>query len=192
MKKGFCDVDVEKLVPAAWNYKENDDLKQAKLVENIKRNGQVENVIVRELDTGFFEVVNGNHRLKAFVEIGFEKVHVFNTGVISDAAARRLAIETNETRFETNTVKLAELIAEVAAEFPVADLEITMPYSADELNNMNQLLDFDWNDGSQAKEPKSDSNEKKITVVTTPDKYDEIKEAILSITSQFKEYVKVK
>ena len=62
-KMGFIEIPTDKLVKADWNYKTEDQEKQEKLKENIKRNGQIENIIIRELETGFFEVVNGNHRL---------------------------------------------------------------------------------------------------------------------------------
>ena len=56
-KLGYIDISIDKLIKADWNYKTEDTAKQEKLKENIKRNGQIENIIIRELDTGFFEVV---------------------------------------------------------------------------------------------------------------------------------------
>lgn len=142
--KGFGFIEIQRLVKADWNYKKDDDDKKKKLIANLKRNGQVENIIIRHLDTGFYEVVNGNHRLDAMQEIGMEKVFAFNMGDISLAHAERLAVETNETRFDNDAVKLAKLIKEVADEFGVEDIEVTMPYSAEEMQNMFNLLDFDW------------------------------------------------
>jgi ParB-like chromosome segregation protein Spo0J len=139
------EVDINKLVAADWNYKKEDFEMSRKLVANIKRNGQIENILVRELDTGFYEVVNGNHRLTAFTELELEKVVCFNLGKISNAQARRIAIETNETRFETDTLKLADLIKEmVDDEFELADLTNTLPYNESDLNAMIDLLGFDW------------------------------------------------
>lgn len=196
LKKGFIDLPVDKLVSADWNYKKDDEAKQEKLVNNIKRNGQVENIIVRQLETGFYEVINGNHRLKAFKGIGCESVHVYNTGKISDAKARRLAIETNETRFETDTIKLAELIKEISEEFPALAEEGTMPFSAEEMQNMTEMLGFDWDQFSseqEGAEDGSDGNEmKKIIISVTPDKYDAVKASIESATSEYSAFVKVK
>ena len=70
-KLGFIEVPIDKLVKADWNYKTEDDKKQEKLKENIKRNGQIENILIRELDTGYYEVVNGNHRLSVLKELKF-------------------------------------------------------------------------------------------------------------------------
>ena len=59
-------VDTDKLDPAPWNYKGDDEEKAAKLLAQIERNGQLENIIVREMPKGRLEVVNGNHRLPVF------------------------------------------------------------------------------------------------------------------------------
>ena len=61
-KKGFIDIEVKQLVKADWNYKQENEIQTENLINNFKRNGQIENIIIRELDSGFFEVVNGNHR----------------------------------------------------------------------------------------------------------------------------------
>lgn len=135
---------INRLVKAGWNYKTEDGAKQAKLVANIKRNGQVENILIRELDTGFYEVVNGNHRLDAFNEIGLKEVMTFNLGRISDAAAMRIAVETNETRFETDNMLLAARMKEISQEFSLEELEQTMPYSQEDLQRHIQLSEFDW------------------------------------------------
>lgn len=194
LKKGFIDIPVDKLVPADWNYKKDDDAKQEKLVNNIKRNGQVENILVRELETGFFEVVNGNHRLKAFQQVEITSVHAFNLGEISDAKARRIAIETNETRFENDVLRMADLLKDIGEEFTTDELASTMPFSKDEMDHMLDTLSFDWEghvEDSNSKENASDDN-KKITVNVTPDKYDAVKAAIDSALAEFSDFVKVK
>lgn len=145
-KRGFREMDIAKLVKANWNYKvENADLSR-KLVSNMKRNGQIENLLVRPLETGFYEVVNGNHRLDAMEELGIKKVMVFDLGNITDAQARRIAVETNETKFLADTALLADVIGEILEEFPVEDLTETMPYTKQEIEDYSKLLDFDWDD----------------------------------------------
>ena len=69
---GFELMEVSKLIKADWNYKTDDEKKLKDLQENFKRNGQVENIIVRELSKGKYEVVNGNHRLDALKNLKFQ------------------------------------------------------------------------------------------------------------------------
>ena len=67
MKKGFLDIEVSKLVKADWNYKEENEQQTENLLNNFKRNGQIENILIRELDTGYFDSI-----IKGF-EVGAEK-----------------------------------------------------------------------------------------------------------------------
>jgi hypothetical protein len=152
-KRGWVLVPVDRLVKAVWNYKPDDAEKQAKLEANIKRNGQIENLIVRILETGFLEVANGNHRLDAFVKLGITEAMVYNLGAVSQAHAERVAVETNETRFASDNVKLGKLLKEISLEFPKEELVQTMPYSAEELDNFIKMADFDFNSLNPTPDP---------------------------------------
>ena len=83
MKKGWNNIEIKKLVKADWNYKEENQILTEKLLTNFKRNGQIESIIVRELDTGFFEVVNGNHRLDVMKMLEYKTAHCYNFGKIT-------------------------------------------------------------------------------------------------------------
>lgn len=157
----FIEVSVSKLRKAAWNYKEDNAEIAEKLAANIARNGQIENLIARELGDGTFEVINGNHRLDAMRLIGQEKAMICNLGKISDADAYRIAIETNETKFENDQDKLAVLIKEISEQFPLADLETTMPFSIEQLQGMKELACHSF------EESDSNESEDKVTTNTT-------------------------
>jgi ParB family chromosome partitioning protein len=154
----FRSLPIEKLVKADWNYKGEDEELQRTLEENIKRNGQIENIVVRELPTGFYEVVNGNHRLTAFSALGLKEVMVFDLGPISDSKARRIAVETNETKFKNDPFKLAEVIKEMTEEFNLEDLQVTMPFSASELESFTKLQNFDFDQYNSAEPEPSPQN----------------------------------
>lgn len=149
MKTGYTNIKLDKLVKADWNYKTEDKDKQEKLKENIKRNGQIENIIIRELETGYYEVVNGNHRLSVLRELKLDKAYCYNLGKISQAQAIRIAIETNETKFDTDSITLAERVKELTEEFDIKDLINTLPYTETEIENFSKLTDFDWDDYEQ-------------------------------------------
>lgn len=164
---GWVELSIKKLIKANWNYKKEDPEKTNKLKENIKRNGQVENLLVRELDTGYYEIVNGNHRLDVLKDLNFKKVFCYNFGIITEQSAIRIAIETNETKFGSDELKLAERINELITEFGQEDLVATMPYSETELNNFKELLNFDWeqyNNETSLDDPDYKETYVKITV----------------------------
>lgn len=166
-KDKFQIIKASKLVKAEWNYKTNNDELLTKLVENFKRIGQVENIIVRELDTGYYEVVNGNHRLQAIDVLGEKEVMCYNLGKISNNSAKKIAIATNETKFATDTVKLSEILHELTEELSVEQLETFLPYSQQEIEDMLKLKDFDWNSFDENKDSyteSDDSTEIKIKV----------------------------
>ena len=145
MNKGFQEVDTNLLEIAEWNYKTEDEELTEKLKNNIKLNGQIENIIVYLLPTSFYSICNGNHRYDVLKELGITKVMTFNLGKITESKAKRIAVETNETRFDTDNIKLAELIKEIGVDFSIEDLAETMPYDINELENFSKMLDFDWN-----------------------------------------------
>ena len=146
MEKGFCELNISQLVRADWNYKNDSPALAEKLANNIRRNGQVENIIVRELDTGLFEVVNGNHRLDVLRSLKFEKVFCYNLGRVSLAQAKRVAVETNETKFDTNNDIFEDVMREIVEVDGIDDILKTMPFSEDELNELlhiNEIISPD-------------------------------------------------
>ena len=167
-KMGFIEIPIDKLVKADWNYKTEDPDKQEKLKENIKRNGQIENIIIRELETGYFEVVNGNHRLTVFKDLGLKKVMCYNLGSISEQQAMRIAIETNETKFDSDSIILGERIKELTKEFELEDLVSTLPYTEKEIENFKTLTDFDWEQYADKEiDTFDDAFDKTITITTS-------------------------
>lgn len=165
MESNWKSLNIEWLFPAKWNYKQNDDDLLAKLMENIRRNDLIQNLIVRQVGNRW-EVVNGNHRLLALQELGHPKVMCYDMGQISDADAKRIAIETNETRFNTDNAQLAEILKDLRDDFDISELCTTLPYSVGEVNNIIDLIDFDFNhldpDVGPANLPTNDINKEVV------------------------------
>lgn len=138
----------ELLIQADWNYKEEDEFVSQQLINNLKRIGQVENIHVRELDTGYYEIINGNHRDSAFKELGKDFVIVYDHGNVSLEEAIRRAIETNETKFKPNTEKLAKLLQEIKLVIPELDLTETLPYSPEEFSELINIALTSTNDAN--------------------------------------------
>jgi ParB-like chromosome segregation protein Spo0J len=137
-------VPFEKLRKAEWNYKLDEPEKEAKLLEQIRKNGILETSLVRELPKGLYEVVDGNHRYDVYQELAIGSVPCFTLGKISLNTAKRIAIEKNETRFASDPLKLSSLFKEISVDFKPAELSATMPYSEEEVLSMIKLIDFDW------------------------------------------------
>lgn len=140
---GWKNLQLSSLRKAVWNYKVEDDETMKKLIANIEKNEQIENIIVRPIndECSEYEVVNGNHRLDAMLSLGLETAFCYDIGIVSDAHAKRIAIETNETRFPINPARLSEIVAALADSSGVDDLLKTMPFSKDQIRGMELLSD---------------------------------------------------
>lgn len=139
--KRFKTISIEKLTRAHWNYKTDDEFMQKRLVENIKRNGQVENLLVRQLGDGSYEVVNGNHRYMAMKELGYDKVVVCDLTPMTEEQAKRIAIETNETRFDSDPMLLASMVSDTFEHFD--DFADTIPFTDDQVDGFDSMLTND-------------------------------------------------
>ena len=164
----FREISIHELVKADWNYKVEDDFTQEKLDANLLRNGQLETLLVRRLENGKYEVVNGNHRLSSLLVLGVDMVKVFDLGVIPDAEARRLAIEVNETRFQGDTLKLARLIDELKVTYGQDNLLETMPYDRRGLDRLSGMADWYWKKEVPQLAPKSQKTRTEAQVVIDP------------------------
>ena len=138
--ENYKKIKLNKLKKAPWNYKVEDTELLEKLKKNIQKNGFIQNLIVRELDNNIYEVVNGNHRLDILIKLNYEKAVCFNLGKISEILAKKIAIETNETRFDSNISKLAEIIDDLKNEYP--ELEETLPFTKLDLTNLDNIYNY--------------------------------------------------
>ncbi len=145
IEKGWVEIPITKLVKAEWNYKTEDEEKSVKLLNNIKRNGQIENLIVREIPKGLFEVTNGNHRFDVFKKLQLKNAMCFNLGKVSQRAAERVAVETNETRFESDPFKFGEILKGLKLEFDMGELLQTVPFTQVDFDSYTTMIDFDFN-----------------------------------------------
>lgn len=141
---------IELLIKADWNYKKEDKAMSEKLRANLERNGQIENIHVRLLKNGMYEVVNGNHRLDEMLALDRKTVIAFDHGKCTKEEAVRKCIETNETIFERDDVKLAKLITEITEVFELSSLIDTLPYTESEINDFNKLSNFSWDQYAQS------------------------------------------
>jgi len=163
-KRRYRVIPLAKLVKAEWNYKKEDAALTKKLVANIRRNGQVENLCVRHLKDKF-EVVNGNHRHDALTELRITKVIVCDLGNISKREAMRMAVELNETHFETDYVQLSKLFKEMKEDFSEDELLETLPFDARQISDIEQITQFEWPENKKDRNKKGNGAEGKLQMI---------------------------
>lgn len=134
-------VKVEDLNKNQFNYKGQNPEMSRKLRNNLEKIGLVENLIVRQLNNGSFEIVNGEHRYDELLNLNKKHAVVYNLGKVSEKEAIRICIETNETNFDTDQYRLGQLLdnIEQAGNETFAELEEYMPFSEEEMQNFQEI-----------------------------------------------------
>jgi len=141
----LVEIDSKDLICADWNYKTDGTEEEIeKLCRSIEEDKSAGVVAVREMD-GMFEVIDGNHRLKAVKKLKWEKVPCENFGAITKAKAITIARRRNHKWFDDDILSYAELFKnDVLEEYDIDDLVKFMPDTKQEMENLGDLLDFDW------------------------------------------------
>ncbi len=104
------------------------------LKESIKRDGFCAPILVRKISPRKFEVISGNHRFMAAVELGYETIHCV-VAEMTDRDAKRLAINLNTIHGEPNAELLAPFLADM-------DIDLLRTIHIEE-DVKNELMKFD-------------------------------------------------
>jgi ParB family chromosome partitioning protein len=112
--------------------------------ESINRFGMIDPVLVRPLPGGedSYQIIDGEHRWRACKDLGHEEIPVVIIDV-DEPTAKRLTITMNELRGDADPILLSEMLANLKKELDVEDLLSTMPYTADQLENIIDVASID-------------------------------------------------
>jgi len=175
------EVDIEKVIPNTWNPKEKDTKEYKKVLDSVFKKGLRGAIVVRKhpTKTGYYEIIDGQQRYTAAKELGYEKVYVYNEGVVDDKEAKELTIwYQQQVPFERITE--AYLVNGMVEAYGVDAVEL--PYSDKEIAEFESLAKFDF-DQYKNEEPqdKLDGDIKTFKVVVGNDAYEIIMKAINKI-----------
>lgn len=137
-------VQTAQLRPSKWNYNVLPPAVFNKLVRSISDNGFVQPVVVRTIGKGLYEIINGEHRWRAAIELGMKEIPIVDLGKIDDVKAKSLAIILNELGGSPDQVRLADLLRDISVETPFEELVSTMPFPESELKMFLESVDFSF------------------------------------------------
>ena len=132
------ELPIEHLREAPWNPNVMDEAMLARLTESVRRFGMVQNLVVRELLDGTYEVLSGNHRLRVLKRMGFTWVLCVIVE-LDDSQARLLAQVLNRVQGEDDLGLQVELVREVLKTIPQSDVLSLLPESAASLAALSSL-----------------------------------------------------
>jgi ParB-like chromosome segregation protein Spo0J len=140
--QGFALVD--DIRPNTWNPNKMGEFEYGKLIESIDRYGFADPLTVRQVEGGY-QLVDGEHRLRAAKDAGLDRVPIINLGDISEDEAKALGIILNELKGHHDPKDLGALLDELLAHGEAEDILAGMPFTEDALRGLVSLADFDWN-----------------------------------------------
>lgn len=125
-------VNPDDLRPNPWNPNSVDPVNQDKLRNSIKLSGIKRPIVVRQLENGDYQIIGGQHRTQAAIELGMTGVPIINRGKISDAEAKKETLLDNYRYGSDNLDRLSELLSDPDIG-DAAELLSTMPIDEEEL-----------------------------------------------------------
>lgn len=134
-------LDPKRLVPNKFNSNVVPPDNLEKLKRSIRELGFSSAVVCRELEDGTLEILGGEHRTKAAVEMGLEEVPVLVLQDISDDQAKKISLVDNQRYGNDDSIMLADIIKDVGG---VSELIDIMPASEADLSAIMKEAEVDF------------------------------------------------
>jgi ParB-like chromosome segregation protein Spo0J len=152
-----------------WNVNRMSAGMMKKLAAYLKREGLVEPIVVRPhpVCDGHYEILGGFHRWTICKDqLGYQTVPCVVLKGLDDRRAKILSINLNSMKGETVPSLLSDLLHDLEQEMPLADLEMTLPYDANEIVDVLALMQLPDDFGDELEEEARRMDEDAPTVLT--------------------------
>lgn len=167
-RMNYLMLPVSKIKPNNWNPNKLQDWQIEKLKDSIKKFGFIDPITVRELDDGYYEILDGEHRGEAILCILSElknmqdthwidkydsklralladdpiKIPAISIGKITDEQAKQVTLALSLHGLP-DTIALAELLKELDDAIGYEELEKIAPYTKDDLDALLSIENYD-------------------------------------------------
>lgn len=136
-------VNLDRLRANPWNPNRMDDFMFGKEVESIRKFGVAQPIVVREDQDGF-EIIDGEHRLRALDHLGWEEAPIWNLGQVPDPLAKQLTVVLNEIKGSAEKTKLGDLLKDLLSSETTEELLDILPFSKEKFDELVDVPAFDW------------------------------------------------
>jgi len=140
----YLEVEPAELRKNPWNTNKVSPENKRKIRASISRNGIFKPVIVRQVpDIAGYEIIGGEHRWEQAIELGIEKISIFNLGFINDQQAKEISLADNARYGVDDTVELADLLKSMG---DLAELTDFLPYGETDFDALFATADIALDD----------------------------------------------
>ena len=139
------EVDVKLIFPNDWNPNEQPEIVYQSLKKSIQQYGWLQYPVLREYVANF-QIIDGEHRVKAAKELGLEKVKCLVLGTLENPVSKEDAMILTQllnTRGQDDVLKRAALWKELKTSGQ-QDLFSMLPLELKQVEEELKLLDFDF------------------------------------------------
>lgn len=173
-------VDINEVCFNPWNPKVKRSKEYEKVKESVRVNGLSMPIVVREInDDNFkYQVLDGEQRLTAALDLGFDKIWIVDLGEISDEEAKSKTIWM-EMAVPFDQEQLGKLLVELVdkVELPYSDNEIEVISGVSLVSEDDEDFTDDLFDDSEKK--------KKFVIECSPENLDNIKNKFNALYEEF-------
>lgn len=162
-------IAVDALIGNQWNVNLMSPGMMKKLAAYLKREGLVEPIVVRPHPThnGRYEILGGFHRWTICKEqLGYQAVPCVVLTGLDDRRAKILSINLNSMKGESVPSLLSNLLHDLEQDMPLADMELTLPYDANEIVDVLSLMQLPDDFADALEEEARQMDEDAPTVLT--------------------------
>lgn len=147
---------VEQIRLPDWGWHLDDRQEIAKLTASLHRHGQIQSLLVRELEDGVYEIVDGRRRFSIMQQMPerFAFIWCCDLGKISKADAIKFALSL-QLEAEVDYAKMAQLVKTLEHEDGFSSLPMFTPFTAERFDYFLKLVEFDWSQFASADEQAS-------------------------------------
>lgn len=170
-KSKVIKVAIDKVIPNTWNPKTDNPKEFENIKKSLRVNGYAQPIMVREKGDKY-EVIDGEHRLRAAKELGYQEIYIYNNGQVSDEDAQAMTLFM-QTQVPFDEIELAPLVVELSK------ANIELPYSEEQIIDFKNMAEFDFGEGYEEKEPEiEDPGMKTLKIQMTPEQFEVVNSAI--------------
>lgn len=162
-------LDPRCLQPNPWNSNRVSPENMAKLKHSITELGFAGAIVVRQVGRAL-QILGGQHRTQAAIELGIDRVPVVNVGEISDAQAKKIGLVDNHRYGNDDTLALAKIFEDLGTD--ETDLVSILPVGRADIEAIMGMSDLDLD--SIGLSPDEDERPPEETPTSRPAKTHEV------------------